>query len=105
MPDMNTSLTVSQITGELDRIVISINEIRRKLLQIEGEEAELKYRENDVDLPELKRVAALCLAQEGGKPFVSGLLNRFNSKKLSELKPIHYRDFSEELKKWLDIPF
>ncbi|WP_406022639.1 hypothetical protein [Succinivibrio sp.] len=97
------ALTVARIVGELDRIQISLDEIRRKLSELDGKEPVIKF-EKEIKIEDLKKFATETLEQ-GGREYFLDLLHKHGAKKLSEVKQCDYVSVLEGLKSWLNIPF
>ncbi|MDY5994922.1 MAG: hypothetical protein SPJ14_06805 [Succinivibrio sp.] len=98
------ALTVARIVGELDRIQISLDEIRRKLSELDGKEPVIKL-EKEIKIEDLKKFATEALKEQGGRDYFLDLLHKHGAKKLSEVKQCDYVSVLEELKSWLNIPF
>ena len=90
--------------GELDRIQISLDEIRRKLSELNGKEPVIKL-EKEIKIEDLKKFATETLKVNGGRDYFLDLLHKHGAKKLSEVKQCDYVSVLEGLKSWLNIPF
>ena len=109
---MTEALAVSQIVGELDRIQLSLDEIRRKLNVINAKEPHIQFDEGDTKLEDVKKAAAEVLQLDGGREYLLNLLHSNGAKKLSELQQANYGKVLFGLKSWHhrqtenpDIPF
>lgn len=98
------ALAISQIVGELDRMQLSIDEIRRKLSELDGKEPVIKL-EKEIKIEDLKKFATEALKEQGGRDYFLDLLHKHGAKKLSEVKQCDYVSVLEGLKSWLNIPF
>ncbi len=100
------ALAISQIVGELDRMQLSIDEIRRKLNVIDGKDPAIKFNDGDTKIEDIKAVATEVLKADGGREYFLQLLRDHGAKKLSELKQCDYGVVLRGLKSWQnDIPF
>ena len=98
------ALAISQIVGELDRMQLSIDEICRKLSELDGKEPVIKL-EKEIKIEDLKKFATEALKEQGGRDYFLDLLHKHGAKKLSEVKQCDYVSVLEGLKSWLNIPF
>lgn len=98
------ALAISQIVGELDRMQLSIDEIRRKLSELDSKEPVIKL-EKEIKIEDLKKFATEALKEQGGRDYFLDLLHKHGAKKLSEVKQCDYVSVLEGLKSWLNIPF
>lgn len=98
------ALAISQIVGELDCMQLSIDEIRRKLSELDGKEPVIKL-EKEIKIEDLKKFATEALKEQGGRDYFLDLLHKHGAKKLSEVKQCDYVSVLEGLKSWLNIPF